>query len=124
MQYFQFFAHLLEILLVMTIDALQIRVCLFDSGPRVHHFFLEINKIAPQGAFYCVRFDRVLLGLKGQGEDAIPVLENGIKRFDQRCRAQCAHWVILAILTPHRTPTSDFEEALSRQVNHCSAAAI
>jgi len=35
---------------------LQIRVGRFDSGPRLHHFSLEINKIAPQGAFCCVRF--------------------------------------------------------------------
>jgi hypothetical protein len=33
---------------------LQIRVGRFDSGPRLHHFSLEINKTAPQGAFCCV----------------------------------------------------------------------
>jgi hypothetical protein len=31
----------------MTDDALQIRVGRFDSGPRLHHFSFEINKIAP-----------------------------------------------------------------------------
>jgi hypothetical protein len=29
------------------VPCLQIRVGRFDSGPRLHHFFPEINKIAP-----------------------------------------------------------------------------
>jgi hypothetical protein len=36
------------------VPCLQIRVGRFDSGPRLHHFSLEINKTAPQGAFCCV----------------------------------------------------------------------
>ena len=33
------------------VPCLQIRVGRFDSGPRLHIFFSEISKIAPQGAF-------------------------------------------------------------------------
>ena len=40
----------------VVLPCLQIRVGRFDSGPRLHHFSLEINKIAPQGAFCCARF--------------------------------------------------------------------
>ena len=91
----------------MTIDTLQIRVGRFDSGPRLHHFSLEINKTAPQGAFCCVRFGRVLLGLKGQGKDRIPVLENGINLLAQRCRAPYAYWISV-FSRPRPLPTPRF----------------
>jgi hypothetical protein len=89
--------------------------------PAPPNFSFEINKIAPQGAFCLVWLGCVLLGIKrtreGQKTSCLKLHQVFQSAMPRPMR-------ILDSEDPTHPPPVPLDVALSRQVNHCSAAAI